>query len=756
MVLAAAFLSLVLLQEAPSAPPTGEVVGVVHGSQDPGRIPLADAMVEWTGAARRAVVSDREGAYRLPGIAPGRGRLRVTHAGYEVLELDVRVPPDGRVRVDVELRPRPVLLAPVQVRVAPGPSTAVPPDSLGREESAGVGEARLRAVEAGTGLAEAGLQQATRRLTGPGGGEEEPEPRSVLFMRGSTAEMKLVLLDGAPVYTPFHVGGLIPSFDPATLGGAELFVGGAPARYDGGLSYILDLHTRNPARDRLRGSGSVDLVSARASLEGPLTEGVSVLVAGRALHRGGEALLGPGRSPYGYGDALVRVEAEPAAGQRLRATGFWNRESVYLDFPALAAFDDALLLPGAARWGNEVAALTWSRVSDSSRLEIHASTSRYDAVLPLHSRDPVLADGATRRSRLALELGLDQWGGDVRYGVSLDRTALDFGARRILNPGLPGYRETGRSVVVGGYMDGSWPVARTLRLRGGARVDHFPGEGVRFAPRVALSWLLAPDATLTLAAGRYHQQARSEAVEEPVLRWSGETSTLLEPTHVRARLPVAGASHLVLSLDQELTPGVRLGLEGFLKEFSGGGAEDGPLHSSGVDVRVQRSGDRVSAWLGYSLSWLWEASGPDSLPAPSFTGRHLLTAGFDGRLGDRGGLTARVSFGDGLPYTSVPVSAEDLQAQPSPGLGISGGDASGQTFAGPAPDAFLRVDAELYGILAPTLGGRRTEIRPYLRLLNALDRRDALFYYFEPWRGDGLRPLAGMSVLPVAGLEWRF
>jgi hypothetical protein len=44
----------------------------------------------------------------------------------------------------------------------------------------------------------------------------------------------------------------------------------------------------------------------------------------------------------------------------------------------------------------------------------------------------------------------------------------------------------------------------------------------------------------------------------------------------------------------------------------------------------------------------------------------------------------------------------------------------------------------------------------YLRVLNALDRRDALFYYFEPWRDPDLTPLAELSVIPVLGIEWRF
>jgi hypothetical protein len=47
-------------------------------------------------------------------------------------------------------------------------------------------------------------------------------------------------------------------------------------------------------------------------------------------------------------------------------------------------------------------------------------------------------------------------------------------------------------------------------------------------------------------------------------------------------------------------------------------------------------------------------------------------------------------------------------------------------------------------------------VRPYVRIINALDRRDALFYYFEPWRDPEVTPLARQSFLPIIGLAWSF
>jgi hypothetical protein len=124
-----------------------------------------------------------------------------------------------------------------------------------------------------------------------------------------------------------------------------------------------------------------------------------------------------------------------------------------------------------------------------------------------------------------------------------------------------------------------------------------------------------------------------------------------------------------------------------------------------------------------------------------------------------------LGYGDGLPYTAIPINkypGTDATGAPqetrteefnlnsdnilneAPGLAI-----------GP-DEGFLRVEGELYGSWTATLGGRETRLRPYIRVLNALNRRDALFYHFDPWRDETPRPLAELPIIPLVGLEWVF
>jgi hypothetical protein len=592
-------------------------------------------------------------------------------------------------------------------------------------------------------------------------------------MRGSATDLKLVLLDGAPIYAPFHMGGLVESFDPLALGGASLFLGGAPARFDGGLSYILDLKSRSPRRDRFRGNAAVDLLTARAFMEGPVTSSTGFLVGTRAIHDLGTPLLDQGPSPYGFGEFLGRLEWEGEGDTGAFLTAFWNQEKVNLDLSSLAPLSPApgdgvqggflRIPPGdAAVWGNLALAGGLRGVLNGTSAELRVAGSRYDAELPVGDTIPLFAQARTNRVRMTADFSRPWGEGSLRFGASLDRHDSDYSAMALDSAQTAITTEVALEGTSGGlYLEGIRPLTKDLSLRGGLRLDRFTGDsGLRAAPRAALTWMLTENAALTLAAGVYHQFSSLEVGEvQRNLEPGGDESPTLGDDPLQ--LSVGSANHLVVSLDQILRPGLRLGLEGFVKGFSGVPSVDGQkLRASGVDLRVAREGDRAAGWLGYTLTWLWASEGILSSGSSPFSGRHLLSAGLTAQISQRAGLRLRAGYGDGLPYTSVDLFSEDISA------GAPGGDRqevmdySSDKVLNDAPEltvgpdqGFLRMEAEIYGVWSPRLGGRSLELRPYLRVLNALNRRDALFYHFDPYRNDSPVPLADLPVIPLLGFE---
>ena len=351
---------------------------------------------------------------------------------------------------------------------------------------------------------------------------------------------------------------------------------------------------------------------------------------------------------------------------------------------------------------------------------------------------------------------------DLRYGTSAESMSVSYSAGALDGSSSVLVEDAARGNVVGAYAEASVPVADRLQVWAGMRLDRFSTDGsIRGAPRVRVAWLLSDEAVLSVAAGRYHQYARAsdEAVEGAMVGVVGQSLEGVGGTE--PLLPVATASLLVVSLDQMLLPRLRVALDGFFKVFDGVAAPGQRLNASGADVRVQHAGEALKVWLGYSLAWFWSDDGL-GYASESFTGQQLLSAGVSGRAWNRLGMDLRVGFGDGLPLTAVPVSdasplAPGLESADSPSGGQGRAAADLPLWSGGAlTDRFFRVDAEVSGIFETRVASRALTLRPYLRVMNALGRRDAMFYYFEPWRSDEVRPLVESALLPVIGFEWRF
>lgn len=726
---------------------SGILGGTVRGRFEGTARALAYAVVEVrSGAFARAAVADSLGRYVVRGLPAGEVRVRATSSGHEPLTLTVLLPPADSLQVDLELRARPTMLAGLDV-VASAERDSAAEEADGHPTPHP--ELEVQALDLGPGVGQPGLLDAVRALPG----NDPADATDVLFMRGSTTDLKLVLLNGVPVHTPFHVGGLLRSFEPTMLSSADLHVGGAPARYDGGLTHILDLQTRTARRDRARFSGSVDLLSASLAAEVPLGGRAGAIVSGRSLHDLGTTPLG-GPRPYGYRDLLVAIDGDPREGHEVAATGFWNEESVRLDFDGR---------PDDATWSNGAASVTWRADLGAAVLDLTAGASAYEAALPLQPSPrpgeptpPALrATAGVERARLVAEATWDAEHTPVRTGLSFEEIGAAYEARNASST----VSSTASTTALGAYVDITYPLGTGVTLRAGMRGDVFGGTEARVAPRATLFWEVGPEALVSIAAGRYHQPTRAPTfdVDEALVAVAEDGATAAE------LLPVATADHVVLSLDQRLGERVSLGLEGFWKRYEGlETAVDETIRSSGVDLRILRSGDAGVAWLGYGLSWFWSTVDLSGR-ASDFAGRHLLSAGVSGQLFGPFRGEARIAYGAGLPYTTLPFGSSDF-APAGPGLESMGGEqlSGGGVQSDPEPivsgldEEFLRVDLEIQALFEPRWGGRPWRVRPYLRLLNALDRRDALFYTFQQWRPDAVRPLAERPFLPLVGVAFSF
>jgi hypothetical protein len=753
VVLAAGLLALAPSGAAPASPagagPAASPADTLEGTVS-GRVvgptlgePVATALVvlERVGgrAARRALTGS-DGRYRFDSVPPGAWRLTVTTLDHEPFEAGVRVPSGGEVVLDAVVRPSPIELSAL---IARGERSLLVPDAPGEGRDtlrAGPGDPRLRALGAGPGAASLARAFDGLRPRPPS------EPGSVLYVRGGASDLKQVFLDGAPVYAPYHLGGLMEAMAPGVVQSGRLYTGGAPLAYDGGLSYVLDLRTRRG--DEVSTGGHLDLLGAGVRAGGSAGE-VAFLFSGRRTHGAASNRLLDGRMPYGYEEALARVDLPAPGGDRLAVTGFVNRESVLLE-------DDG---DGRrAAWGNRAAVVRYGAGLGGSRALLTAAASRFDTRLPVS--DGAAADRAeTDRIRVALDLATEVDGVELTYGTALNRHRTELAAP---NPAdsAAGLRWRGRALTLAGYGAATFRPGDDVDLRAGLRATVGGEKGTPgLSPRVALAWRPADGTRVSLSTGRYHQvlEAPQSTLSSDLGEW---TEFLVRPAsegttppgpRMLSDLSSASSSHATVRLDHAPRPELDLGLEGHFKTFHG--LDDGhDLHASGADVWATYGDEGWKAWAGYSLAWTWSDRPPEG-GVRQFSGRQLLSAGGRAPLPSKFRLSGRVRASSGMPFTAIP-APRDAPVSGSARAAEGGRRlVDGPALAGSPPDSYLRLDLTLSRELPGELFGSDAVFRPYLRLLNALDRRDALFFQVDP--GGSARPeaLDSFPVLPVVGLE---
>ena len=728
--------AVAVVQQGPTATVHGQVR--TEGSDAPLR--GAHIRVVSAGLSNEAF-TDSLGNYKLKNVPVGRRMLRATHIDHAPLEVEVIVSNRAEMVLDFALELRPVRLPPVTANAIAFKSGA---DTMAAEPST-MGQADVRALEASPGVAEIGLAEMTRDVEG----QETPDPSDVLYVRGGTTDLKLVLLNGAPVFAPFHIGGLINPLDGDLMRAARLYVGGAPARYDGGLSYVMDLETRAGRSTQARASVGVDILSSRTVMEGPLTRNSTYLIGARSVHgMGARTFVGP-HFPYAYADAIARFDFRLLGGD-LTLSGFWNQESVLLDSIAGGR--------AQAAWGNTSGSVRYRATMFGYVTELTVAGGAFHTQLPVGATRPIVTDGTADRLRATAHLMHNYGPINLQFGGSIDQQTYAYRAwPRFATRDSLLLRADAEGSNIGLYVDGQWQPLKRLTVRTGMRTDIFSQDDVaRFAPRLSATYLLTNKASLTLAGGRYHQYVRSQAgtgvIGTPV------ADSIAEPT-----LAIAKASHLVIGLDQDLGDGVRVAIEGYYKAFSGLPSAQGDLtEASGVDLWVRRGVGHYTGWLGYSLAWIWSVDGSGAKGNTEvFAGRQLLSVGASGPLFGTGGrFDIRVAYGAGLPFTAIPepeAAPPVFMVMAKPDRVIGGVPDDNYTYPTPPDEQYLRVDAQIARTFVTDVRGFAFELTPYFKVLNALDRRDALFYHFDRSQQEPqARAVAALPVLPIIGVEWRF
>lgn len=763
--------------------PDAPVYGTVRaeGSLEP--IPYATVQLP---RLERGVLADARGYFVIPDVPTGTWQVRVSAVGYRPVEIVIEVSGGTAVQLEFLLPTQPVEIAGVQVRATR--ETGI---------TAGVGPGAVRVdpevVDRVPALAEADVLRTLQTLPSV---QAASDFSSALYVRGGSPDQNLLLLDGAPLFNPYHLGGVFGSIDPDAISTVNVLPGAFPARLGDRVSSVIEIRTRDGGRDRVRGNGAIGLVSSRAGLDGPLPGGRgSYLVSARRtyldLFTDAASALGliDGTLPYSFSDAHLKLTHDIGALGRLSASFHLDAEELdipdELDFSGDADFD----------WGTRSASLNYWQPIGPIVGEFRAAISSFDGSFDVLEQDfrydsegnlietllvPTLRARTTIRNALAAaDFTWYRPGHRVRAGAQIDRYLFDYDIE--VEPDefgsfIPELRRTDQPVTLAAYVEDEWAATPRLDLRAGVRVMSAGARGTAWMPRIGVQYALSPALTLAVGAGRYAQVLHSLRDEESLAaslvaydllaavppeigltvgrdlvvgaEWTSRSTSVRIDAYTKRldRLPIAPTP-------DELFEAPILVTEGFLPGR-------GKAHGFELLGRHRRGGAEFS--LAYAFLYATRELDGESY-SPRFERRHTLDALAALPLGESGQFSTRLVLGTGQPYTPAVGVAQPRRYDPARNV-FAPGDFGGQGIIvlgehnSDRLPGYLRLDVAARKTFERTWFGRDVSFTPYLQILNVLNTRNVLFAEPSAYGvgGPALNYTPQLPIFPTLGIEWTF
>ncbi len=327
----------------------------------------------------RSITSNKFGFYSLPALPEGKYYIFSGALGYETFKKEVELSGEKpNIRLDIKLLKTEILLSEVKVFAEKYEDFA---------NTSGTVELDPELIQTLPSFGgETDIFRALQLLPGVSNANELS---AGIYVRGSSADQTLTLIDGVQVYNPSHLGGFASTFNSDAIQNIKLIKGAFPAQYGGRLSSVLDVTTREGSSEKFIGTANLSNISSRFTIEGPLSDKSTYILSARVMYLDKLLSLIPQaeRFPrYGFYDANGKVHYKLSETDRLFITGFFS--------------SDQLTEPPASKdigfdigWKNSTLNLTWTKIYTS---QIFTSTSLvytyYDFKTAMKDKNPQKKD----------------------------------------------------------------------------------------------------------------------------------------------------------------------------------------------------------------------------------------------------------------------------------------------------------------------------------------------------------------------------
>lgn len=754
---------------------------------DPQGGAVSGAAVRITGpAASTVALTDEDGQYRAGSLPAGMYLVAAERLGFERSEQSIRLAAGETRRLDFQLMTSTVLLEGVVVDV----ERADDRERSRFETDPGVTARVVRAEELRSlpGLAEPDVLRAVAVLPGV---VTTSDFSSAFNVRGGSADQNLILLDGFPIFNPFHLGGLFSVFNSDAVERAELLTGGFGAEYGGRVSSVLTVETRGVAEDAVEVAGGVSLLAARlmvrSKIPASLTDRIGVqdgswLVSARRSYF--DQILRPITNfPYHLTDFQGHVRVGLRGGGNLSLTAYGGADALDLTNFELPEEDSTEVLRVRWTWGNRLVGLRWIQPLGAGwTSDARIGYSRFGNQLRFVDFDGMEFTSriAQRSAHLDLSRQLGSTGA-LKFGAALEGLTYDNLA---VAGGTPFLESADDGMLGSAYGSLRVEPLDGWLVESGVRFDLWAAAEERFArlsPRLAVKYFFGEqrNTAVKVAAGRYVQFLHS--LRDESLPVSNDTWIV-----AGQGTPAVVSDQVQLGVDRYWGAGWSASIEGYYRRFDGvtefNLADDpndpfddmlaGHGQSIGLDLLLRRNTGRLTGWSTISLLRAERtfpdptAVGWEDLPAditfpPVFDRRVDVDLVLQYEAPKEVEVGLRWNFGSPLPYTRPiaqyyawtysPIHRRWQPAsQPADGppLHVWLGDRNAERYP-----AYHRLDLSVRRTFQRPWG----EWTPYLQVLNAYNRRNVLWYFYNYDKSPPTRSgLSMFPVLPAIGVEMSF
>ncbi len=520
-------------------------------------------------------VTNEAGYFALPGVTSGKRRLVGSYLGFETVDSLVTV--DGRA-LSLALKPRPVTVEGVTVESTP----ALRADLDTTPGLVSMPPANLRELPGALGSND--VLETLRWLPGI---ERAGEATGGLMIRGSGPDQNLYLIDGVPIYHPWHAFSLVSTFQTGTFKDIHLYRGAFPAEYGGRLSAVLDAELRDGGRSEPHVQAGINALHGRFLIETPVTPRSSFMLSGRRSYI--DRLIGSRhpvsdgagrrdtlRTGYYFYDWSAKFSYRPDEKSSLSLSWYSGRDVLDLRLPFDVSLDFSSFLRPAdlffevdQSWGNRLVSARFQRLlSERLFLTTILYESRYDAEEGTFIRPTQTASVASSYQVSVQDLGLRA---DMDWYLSL-RHHIRFGAQWVerrfhsdVNALLtysPGFDEIIDEQIeverpeIAAYIQDLWRPTPRWRVLPGVRVSYFGGgRYLRAAPRLNAQFVVHPE-RLSLRAAATTQVQYLQRIQDRQARLYDLVSSRWVPAD--SAVPPSRSGQLTTGLEYQPIRGLTL------------------------------------------------------------------------------------------------------------------------------------------------------------------------------------------------------